>query len=289
MTTTTALRWLAAALAGAGIGSLVFWLTLDARLPTDDDWKQAHELVTRSSRAGEAIVLAPSWATRGRDFLTSRPVYTLDDHANGELVGVPRVWLVSLDGAPRFDVEEARAQLGTSAGQATRVGALSVEPFDTGAAAVTWRLSDEIAEATVAIRGAKEQPCPWRKDHFQCPRGGWNAVHAGWFEVQEHPMRCIWAHPVGPEPLEIALEGVPAGARLRGRGAFVGQAAAQSGAHVDVEVRRDGRPVGTARFENVMGRQPFEFEWAGGDVTFAVTTPNSGRRHFCFDAWVEAR
>lgn len=74
-----------------------------------------------------------------------------------------------------------------------------------------------------------------------------------------------------------------------GRGAFVGQAAAQSGAPVDVEVKRDGRTVGTKRFENVMGRQPFEFEWTGGAsrVTFEVTTPNAGRRHFCFEAWVE--
>lgn len=275
----------------AGVGSLVFWLTLDERLPTDEDWEGAHALVTQRSQDGEAIVLAPTWATRGRDFLTSRPVYTLDDYENGELVGVSRVWLVALDEAPRFDVQPARAKLGTSAGEAIRVGALSVEPFDTGAALVPWRLSDVVRRASVSLGGAKHQPCSWRKDRFQCSRGEWNAVHAGWFEVEEHPMRCVWAHPVGPDPLQITIDGVPAGARLVGRGAFVGRAAAQSGAHVDLEVMRDGRSVGTKRFENVPGRQPFELQWddGTGSVTFAVTTPNAGRRHFCFDAWVEAR
>lgn len=286
-----ALKLFAVGLAITGVCSLAFWLTLDARLPVDDDYRAVNTLVAQQAGPDDAIVLAPSWATRGRDFLTTRPVFTLADFHNGELVGVPRIWLVALEGAPRFELDDARTRLGESAGEPNPVGALYVEPFDTGAAPVAWRLSDEIAEARVRIAGKKVQPCPWRRDHFQCPRGEWNAVHSGWFEVEETPMRCVWAHPVGPEPLEITIENVPSGATLRGRSALIGQAAAGGGAPIDLTVSRDGAPLGKTRFENRFGRQPFDLTLPPSEVpstlTFAVTTPNSGMRHFCFDAWVE--
>lgn len=285
------LRLFAISLAATGVFSLVFWLTLDRRLPTDDDWVSVHAFIKQHSEPGDAVVLAPAWATRGRDFITSRPVFTLDDFQNDELFDVPRVWLVALRHAPHFSPDDARALLGGDCGTPENIGALSVQSCPKPARDIKWRLSNEIRDARVRIAGQKPQPCPWRNDQFECGRGGWNTVHAGWYEVEESPMRCVWAHPVGRDALEITFDAVPAGHVLRGRGAFVARAAASEGAPVELEIKQDNQLVGRTRFENRLGRQPFEFPLPSSpgpaSLTFAVTTGNAGRRLFCFDAWVE--
>lgn len=286
-----ALRLFAAILATTGVWSLVFWFTLDGRLPTDDDWVSAHSLIEKQATAGDAVVLAPSWATRGRDFIPSLPVFTLDDFQNGELLGVSRVWLVALANAPRFSPSKALALVGPNCGAAERIGALFVQACERQTPKLRWRLSDEIRSARVRIDGKKPTPCPWRDNRFECSNEPWNTVHAGWFEVEEHPMRCVWAHPVGKDALEIRFDAVSRGGLLRGRGAFVGQAAGRSGAPLDVAVTSGQQVLGRVRFENRFGRQPFEFALPPSaepaSLTFSVTTPHRGGRYFCIDAWVE--
>lgn len=286
-----ALRLFAIALAATGVVSLVFWLTLDRRLPTDDDWVSVHAFIKQHAEPDDAVVVAPTWATRGRDFLTSTPVFTLDDFQNGELLGVSRVWLVALEQAPHFSPDDARATVGPNCDAPYSFGALSARSCQQPTVDIKWRLSDEIRNARVRIAGKKPQPCPWRENRFECGRGGWNTVHAGWYEVQESPMRCVWAHPVGRDALEITFDAVPTGHVIRGRGAFVGQAAATGGAPVQLEIARSGQNLGNVRFENRFGRQPFEFELPPSQepvpLTFSITTPSAGMRHFCFDAWVE--
>lgn len=292
-------------LAALAVGSLVFQARLPGRLPTDDDYRAAHERIVREARPGDIAVIAPAWADRGRRFLVAVPSYAAYDPAGDVYPGTNRQWLVALADAPRFDLESVRETLAARAhgsGPGTRIGALWVEPFDIAGPAVIRSLTDAVekgpsAGVSVAIEGTRREECPWIATppggRFQCPRGGWNAVTTGWYEVEERPLRCIWAHPVGEEPVRLRYAGVPAGGHVRGRGAFVKDAGnSPGGAPVTVTVAVDGRPAGHYVFLNQPGLQPFDLPLPVGEadapveLSLDVTTPQAGVRHFCLDAWV---
>lgn len=121
---------------------------------------------------------------------------------------------------------------------------------------------------------------------------------AGWYEVEERPFRCVWAHPVTGAPLRIGIPDVPTGT-LHGRAAFVGLSAHRSNVPVHLEARRRGQLVGRWTFESRTGIQPFQSEpvpalaAADADIDLdvglelVITSPDAGARHFCFDAWIE--
>lgn len=289
------LRILAAVLlAGVALWALAFWARLPGRLPTDADWTAANAHLAQHAREGDAAILAPSWAEAGRPFLTAMPVHAGYDLARDIHVGTRRWWLLALPDAPRFDLEQARTALATrgTPGEATRIGALLVEPWDLKDPPVSFWFTPEVPRAHVAIEGAEPFECRWNGSMHRCNRGDWNAVRDAWYEVEERPLRCLWAHPVGTDALRITFDDVPLTGLLRGRGAFVGQSAASRGSPVDLRIDAGEKTIGTMQFQNRSGLQDFEYAIPAGaergSVTFRVTTENSGMRHFCFDAWIEA-
>jgi hypothetical protein len=288
----------AAVIALTGVASTVFWARLPSRLPTDDDYRRVNELLSSQKQDGDVVVIAPSWADRGRQFITALPVYAGYDLLRDEYRGSRRQWLVAVANVPRFSLDEARSTLlsrGASAAAGQHIGGLYVEPFAIVGPKVAYSFMDHLDEAEVQLGGDRPEPCRREPNgKHQCSRGGWNKVQAGWYEVQERPVHCVWAHPVGEQPVEIAFHNVavPPGSKITGWAAFVGQAAAAEGAapvHLDAVV--DGQAAPRAEFPNEFGKQPFEKPLPGGTptstVTLRVTTPNPGMRHFCFDAWVQ--
>lgn len=293
----------ATVLALVSVWSLWFWGTLPGRLPTDDDYRAVNAHLQTHAREGDIAVLAPSWADRGRDFLTAVPIFAGYDLSAEPPPGTRRQWLVALADAPRFSLENARASLRdrvtavadpTDSNAGVRIGALWVEPFDAPGPSMRWQLSDSLDGAQVAVGSER---CPRRADgRFQCRRGDWNHVRAGWHEVEERPFRCVWAHPVTGAPLRIAIPDVPTGT-LHGRAAFVGLSAQRSNVPVHLEARRRGHVVGRWTFESRTGIQPFQSESvptlavadADTDVglEWVITSQDAGARHFCFDAWIE--
>lgn len=280
-----------ASLAAASLAALVFWARLPGSQPTDDDYRAANDFLAERVKDGDIVVLAPTWAERGRAFLTAAPVHAGYDLARDEYPGTRRQWLVALPAAPRFRLEEAREALNArarSSGDAQRFGGLWVERFDIAGPPVAFSFTDRVADAEVTLSGrACEQTRP---GFHQCPRGQWNNVHAQWYEVDERPMHCLWAHPVAGSPLRIRYRNVPAGARVRGRAALVGQSGtAENGAPVTLALVAEGRKVGEVQAQNRVGPQPFSFDLpdAASELVFEVTTPDQRRRHFCFDAWLE--
>ncbi len=118
-------------------------------------------------------------------------------------------------------------------------------------------------------------------------------MQPGWYEVDEHPAHCVWAHPVGRDPLTISFHQVPIppGSHIHGWGAFVGQAPAGNGAPVDVQIDVDGHGLEPVSIPNRFGRTPFEVALPAAaqasTVTFRVSARDAGMRHFCFVAWVQ--
>lgn len=282
----------AALVVAAAIASTIFWLRLPSRLPTDADYRAANALIASRAQPGDVIVLAPAWAERGRAFLDAAPVFAGADLAKDEYPGTNRQWLVALADAPRFDPEAARAALrsrGPALGAVERIGALLVELYEIPGPAQLHALTEHVADAVVSLDGASSEPCRLRRDGVhQCPRGEWNHVRAGWFEVEERPMRGIWAHPVDGAALRLEWPDVPLGRAVRGRAAFAGQSG-KSGAEVELALEIDGHVVDKRTFRPRTSPQPFEFTFTGvperGRLALLVTTPNAGMRHFVVDAW----
>lgn len=280
----------------AGVGGTWFWLALPGRMPADDDYRRSNEYIQKNRLDGDVIVLAPAWAERGRQFLTAAPVFAGYDLARDEYPGTRRQWLVALAEVPRFSLDDARARLAaraTAGSHGLRIGHLWVEPFEIAGPVVDYSFTEHLANAVVTIAGPRGETCRnVGAGKHQCSHADWNHVRAGWHEVDEKPVRCVWAHPVDEGPLEIRIPDVPLAGVVRGRAGFTDQAPAFAhGAPVDLTVRVDDVEVGKTRFENRRGLMPFEQRLpaglpARGAVTFVVTTPHSSMRHFCFDAWL---
>ena len=56
------------ALIALGAGSLLFDVTLPARLPSDADWAEAAGALRSAAQPGDAVQLWPAWAERARAF-----------------------------------------------------------------------------------------------------------------------------------------------------------------------------------------------------------------------------
>lgn len=284
-----------ALLALSGAWATWFWWRLPGRLPTDDDYRRANAFIAPKLQPGDVIVLAPAWAERGRPFLTAAPVEAGYDLEKSEFPGTKRQWLVALAEAPRFDLEAARRTMSTrgTSIEHLSVGALWVELFAIPGPVVDFSVTESLERATVTIAGPRGETCrPVGQGKHQCSHADWNHVRAGWYEVQEQPMRCVWAHPVDEGPLEIAFDDVPLRGQVQVRAAFVGQSSSFArGAQVELALRSGETEMARLRVENKPGIQRLSAPlppWLAerGPLTLSISTPSSAMRHFCFDAWV---
>lgn len=119
------------ALLAAGAGSLAFDLSLRARLPDSADWAEAAGALRAEARAGDAVQLWPAWAERARLYVDAATLFTEEDLAHADYVGVQRLWLLSLPRAPLArDPEAALRARGAVPGEGRRFGALLLRPWD---------------------------------------------------------------------------------------------------------------------------------------------------------------
>ena len=167
-----------------------------------------------------------------------------------------------------------------------------MELFDAPGPKFDLRLTDALENATVSILGPRGETCRnVGKGRHQCSHADWNHVAAGWHEVEERPLRCIWAHPVDEGPLEIRFPDVPLKGVVHVRAAFTDSAPGFArGAPVELSLRSGDTELPRLKVENKPGIQPFDVplpSWLErGELSVAVSTPNSAMRHFCFDAWI---
>jgi hypothetical protein len=286
----------AAALLGAIAFSFLYWLRLPGRLPSEQDYLAVqHELVS-SSRPGDGVAALPFWADRGKLFAHGLPVVALPHLAEqNEAERYGRLWALAQPDLPRSDAADELAALGfrlSRVGEPKRFGPLSLVLYEPKAGrATTYDFVARLADAQVSLGGDDPAECEARPGGFQCPRGAWNYVRPEWHEFDFLPRRCLWAHPVGREPLRVRFGDVGLRGGLRGGFGLIGQAGElKQAAPVSLSVLVDGSEAA----ELVLSPcDPGWHEWDLGlpglgagthAVEFDVATPNAGMRHFCFDA-----
>lgn len=120
-------------MAALGAGAFLFDVTLRFRLPADGDYAEAAAALRVHAGARDEVQVWPAWAERARMFVRSVPVRAEEDLRNADFPGVERLWLLALPRVPFAHLERARDALrarGAVAGEATRYGALTLEPWE---------------------------------------------------------------------------------------------------------------------------------------------------------------
>jgi len=277
---------LSGALALAGVLAVLAQARLPGRLPSARDWEALRALLEREARPGDAVALSPHWAERAREVLpASLPILAHARFAGEDLVGVRRVWLVSLVDAPGFSFapEVDLVQRAARSDPPGRVGALEVTRYDVAFPVLPLAfLPDRLALAEVSRGGVRCDADG--AGGFRC--GGASArVAREVREVAGAPRPCLVAVPGDGEPLTFDFPPVRVGRLLRGHAGAVGSA--RLAAPLRVAVLVDGEEAGAAEVSGA-AFAPFQMDttrFAGRNrrVSLVVSTPGGGAE-VCLDA-----
>ncbi len=286
----------AALVAVLGLWGIAFQARLPSRLPSALDWQAAASLLQRDARPGDAVALSPMWAERAREILpASIPVMALPRYAREieDLVGVRRVWLLALPGAPGKSalIESDLSARAASQDGPQRLGALAVTRYDlrTPTLPLAW-LPDRLAGARVALG---DRPCaPDAAGAVRCPGPPWMRVAREVREIDFLPRPCLYAHPgTDPRaPLSIEFPAVPMGRVLRGHTGIIGEAALGGRAPVRMVVEVDGAFLANVEEPprkpgwHVFHLDTSRLAGRSRTVTFRISAADDARRWFCFEA-----
>jgi len=289
-------RWWAALLAASvvllGSLGLGFQATLARRLPSPADWTAAAALLEREALPGDAVALAPWWAERAREIVPARlPVLAFPRLAGEDLVGVRRVWLLALPGAPGGTGSAARdlAERAAPASRPSRLGALELSRHDLRAPLLPLAfLPDRLASAGVRVG---DLACAANaRLAFTCPSAPRARVAREVREIDYLPRTCVYARPSPGLPLAVTFRSVPLGRTLRGHTGIVGEAALEGHAHARLSVSVEAEELGSVEEPGEPGWHAFAMDTtrhagAARDVTFTVAAGDVAERHLCFDAY----
>jgi hypothetical protein len=203
-----------------------------------------------------------------------------------DLLGVRRVWLLSIPRAPGFSWQPEIDLLGRAArtAPAERVGAFEVALLDLAVPTVPLAfLPDRLAGAQVTLGGT---PClPDGARGYRCDAPAPARIARDVREVAGAPRPCLAASFGAGAPLAVAFPSVRVGRVVRGHvGAVLGAATA---APVRLAVLLDGEEAGAAEISGA-GFLPFQIDttrFAGQprEVSIVLTTP-AAAADLCLDA-----
>lgn len=260
---------------------------LPARLPAALDWAAARELLERDARPGDGVAISPPWAERAREILpASVPVFAQRRYAGEDLVGVRRMWLLSLPDAPWFSWEAevdllARAR---RVDPAERLGAIEASRHDIAFPTLPLAfLPDQLAHASVHLG---DEACPPEgAGRFRCGDG--TEVERAVREVAGVARPCLVATAPAPPAaaLSIMFDAVRLGRTLLGHAGRAG--AAGTGRPIRIVVEVDGDEVGAVEV-SPSGFAPFRVDMsrlAGQVRPLALTVSGPGiLGPLCLDA-----
>jgi hypothetical protein len=278
-----------------GVHGILFHARLPARLPSTEDWSATARFLSGAARPGDAILLAPWWAERARQVLPDGlPVLAFPSLRGEDLVGVERVWLLSLPGAPghgsgpRQELTERSA----TAEPPRRFGGIELVLHHLRAPTLPLAFFPDLLATALVATGPRRCAADAR-EVFRCGPGPLGGVASEIREIDALPRRCLRAPPVKGEPLVITFPSIPVGRVLRGHTGIVGEAALAGAAPVVLTVRVDGEEVG--RVEEPPARSgwhAFEIDTrrlGGRDrtVSFTIAAEDVAERELCFDAYTQ--
>jgi hypothetical protein len=276
-----AIAFVAAALATGALAVLA-QARLPGRLPSARDWAAVAALLEREARPGDAVALSPAWAERARAVLPpSLPVFANARWAGEDLVGVRRLWLLSLPDAPGFSwgVESDLLERTAQPIPPERIGAFQLGRYDLAFPALPLAfLPDRLGEAEVR-RGETRCP-PDGAGAFRC-QGGRVAREVR--DVGGAPRPCLVAALGDGAPLVVAFPPVRVGRLVRGHAGALGGGAGP----LRISVVVDGEEAGSAELSGP-GFAAFEVDTTrfGGvarAVSLVLTSAGAGAE-VCLDA-----
>ena len=237
-----------------GAGSLLFDLTLGARLPSDADWAEAAGALRARGQPGDAVQLWPVWAERARMFVDAMPVLAEEDPLAADYFQVQRLWVLSLPRTPFFPALDLVKRGATPVSEEQRFGALALRAWDLHAAAIAADLTRAVEEHEVDYvpRRCIRVPIGGR---FSARGAAGNALHLRAGVIGER------AYDAGRPPVNV-------------------RAVADSAPLADLIVPRTERDgTGWRKLDVPIAAGPPEREF-----TFVVSSADAGRP-FCLAAW----
>lgn len=288
--------WAGLALActvGGGLGSAGFYAQRALSRPAAEDYENAAAWVRGHLRPGDGVIVRPFWAERMSEYLEEEhPVY-IRHAADEDLDRYQRLLVVTV-----FDGHDTlESDLGASFAPPAET-----ETFGPIRAAIRTALApmpvvfdarEELAGAHVSMRAeGQTTPCPKRGDRHECGQE-WNRVSPETLFIGGGHRPCIWAHPVSGKLLTIAFPAARIGEELVIRAGLTGEAVLMGGSPVTLLAYLGERELGALVVPN-------DFGWFGlrvktgaapgetGPLTFRITAPHDGMRHFCFRAETRA-
>jgi hypothetical protein len=283
-----------AAVVGLSLACAGFWLARHLLQPDPVDTRRAAERVQAEWREGDAVAVRPWWAQRLREQLGERPWVNVRDLEAEDLSRFGRLWVLEqpghhdrLGGPFRDGTYRLEAEAGFGPLRLARYG---LPP----PAKVLYDFRAELAQAKVSMRtkGA-DRPCDlWLDDRWVCSPADWNFVGRMIVELGDDPREVIWTHPSEEGPISIGFAEVPHGRTLLVHTGLTPPAArAADGGPVTLAVEVDGRVLQRVVQDNRSGFFPTALTLEAlpdrpHQVTFRVSAPRAGMRHFCWTAEV---
>jgi hypothetical protein len=276
-----------AATAAVSAWAILAQARLPARLPSAVDWAAARALVERDARPGDAAALAPPWAERAREILpASVPVLAQRRYAGEDLVGVRRLWLLSLPEAPRFswEVEVDIVERAARSEAPARLGALEVTRYDLAFPTLPLAfLPDRLARAEVWL-GAL--PCSRETaDRYVCgDRSAEIARTVREVDGVARPCLSALAPATLDEPLVVTFPPTRIGRTLLGHVGRVGG----EGAPLRISLQLEGDEIGAAEID-VAAWTPFRVDLAraaGQTRPLSLVLTSPAPLDVCLDAAV---
>jgi hypothetical protein len=287
-----------AALALTGVYGTGFWILRD-RGPDEDAIERSARALRSEYQPGDLIFLVPHYATRPREWLGDLEPLEVHDPLLEDFAVHPRAWVFGMFGR----AEELRERM-TRAGHVLEK-TLSVAPGVTidlyrtyADSETTYLFRDHLRDARVLHEkkdGGQAACSEWTKQNGQgadtgrwtCPTDrDWFYVSPEWHRMGDQPRPCLWAHPPSQGRLVIEYPDVPLAGVLYGRAGHTLNSQHYAHAPIFFDVTVGNSAPQRFVFELEENFRPFMVKTATAGtatVTFAVSTPDAGANHFCFD------
>jgi hypothetical protein len=277
-------------------------------VPRESDWVAAHDYIANARHRGDLVASAPLWTDPlARSYFAD--LISLRDAARADASSYSRAWVATIRNGENPDFDGWRES------QRVVFGRVTVRLLENPHPAhVLYDFVEHLHPPDAHVVRAErsgERPCEFRTgmrveggglgqgalpgpERFMCGEP-WNYVGRTIAEDEDHRgRRCIWSHPVVDVAMRTTYRDVPIGTVLRGHHTLAYEADRggdhhEHGAPVTITVRVGDRVVGTQDHVDGEGWKRFEFdtsEFNGTrrDVSFEVTVPEGGNRHYCFQA-----
>jgi hypothetical protein len=298
-------RLLLGAFVALGIAELAGFFVSSRRGPDFGDWAALAGPVAEERKAGELVVVAPSWGEPLARQALGDEVFPLRDVARPDVSRYRAALLISALGETSPELEGFR-----------ETGRREVGPFvlrrleNPSPAEVVFDFVDGLGPDRADVRvTSPETRCSWTTNakvvtgglgghptfpaaRFECPGGPFFSIGATVIADQDfRPRRCLFSHPPARGEVVTRYAGVPLGNVIRGHGGMYWIIERERrGAPVELAVRVDGEEVGRWEHRDGEGWAAFEMPLGAhagqknATVEFVVSSKNHAHRHFCFEA-----